>query len=68
MDREHVKSVADKAKGTIKEDAGKISGDKELEREGQVDKAKGDPHNAGSHHDYALRVAHPPQSTPRRNS
>jgi uncharacterized protein YjbJ (UPF0337 family) len=31
MDREHVKGTADKAKGAIKETAGKVSGDKELE-------------------------------------
>jgi uncharacterized protein YjbJ (UPF0337 family) len=46
MDREHVRGVADKAKGAIKETAGKVSGDKELESEGKVDKAKGDVHNA----------------------
>ena len=31
MDREHVKGAADKAKGSIKETAGKISGDTELQ-------------------------------------
>jgi uncharacterized protein YjbJ (UPF0337 family) len=46
MDREHVKGAADKAKGTIKEAAGKLTGDKELQSEGQIDKAKGDAHNA----------------------
>ena len=46
MDREHVKGVAEKAKGAIKETACKVSGDKELETEGKVDKAKGDLHNA----------------------
>jgi uncharacterized protein YjbJ (UPF0337 family) len=46
MDREHVKGAADKAKGTIKETAGKLTGDKELQSEGQIDKAKGDAHNA----------------------
>jgi uncharacterized protein YjbJ (UPF0337 family) len=46
MDREHVKGAADKAKGTIKETAGKLTGDKELQSEGQVDKAIGDVHNA----------------------
>ena len=30
MDREHVKGAADKAKGSIKETTGKITGDKEL--------------------------------------
>ena len=43
MDREHVRGTADKAKGAIKETAGKLSGDKELESEGKVDKkAKGE--------------------------
>jgi uncharacterized protein YjbJ (UPF0337 family) len=46
MDREHVKGAADKAKGAIKETAGKITGDRELESEGKFDKAKGDMHNA----------------------
>jgi len=40
MDREHIKGAADKAKGTIKQGAGKLSGDKELEHEGKADKAK----------------------------
>ena len=31
MDREHVKGVADKARGSIKETTGKISGDTELQ-------------------------------------
>jgi uncharacterized protein YjbJ (UPF0337 family) len=46
MDREHVKGAADKAKGTIKEAAGKVTGDKGLESEAKVDKAKGSVHNA----------------------
>jgi len=45
MDREHVKGSADKAKGAIKDTAGKIMGDKELQSEGKLDKAKGDLHN-----------------------
>jgi uncharacterized protein YjbJ (UPF0337 family) len=45
MDREHVKGTADKAKGAIKDTAGKITGDKELQSEGKMDKAKGDLHN-----------------------
>jgi uncharacterized protein YjbJ (UPF0337 family) len=44
MDREHVKGTADKAKGTIKDVAGKLSGDKKLEAEGKLDKAKGSAH------------------------
>ncbi|MGC1354315.1 MAG: CsbD family protein [Xanthobacteraceae bacterium] len=46
MDREHIKGAADKAKGAIKDTAGKMTGDKELQSEGKVDKAKGDMHNA----------------------
>jgi uncharacterized protein YjbJ (UPF0337 family) len=33
MDREHVKGAADKAKGAVKQGAGKLTGDKEMERE-----------------------------------
>ena len=46
MDREHVKGAADKAKGAIKDAAGKVTGDKELQAEGKLDKAKGSGHNA----------------------
>jgi uncharacterized protein YjbJ (UPF0337 family) len=46
MDKEHVKGAGDKAKGAIKDTAGKMTGDKELESEGKMDKAKGDIHNA----------------------
>lgn len=45
MDREHVKGAAEKAKGAIKDTAGKISGDKDLQTEGKIDKAKGSAHN-----------------------
>lgn len=44
MDREHVKGTADKAKGAIKDTAGKLTGDKKLESEGKLDKAKGSAH------------------------
>jgi uncharacterized protein YjbJ (UPF0337 family) len=40
MDREHVKGAADKAKGSIKETAGKISGDKELQSEGKLERRR----------------------------
>jgi uncharacterized protein YjbJ (UPF0337 family) len=46
MDREHVKGFADKAKGAVKEGAGKVSGDKNLQNEGKADKAKGAAHKA----------------------
>jgi uncharacterized protein YjbJ (UPF0337 family) len=57
MDREHVKGVADKAKGAVKEGAGKISGDKELQREGKMDKAKGAAHKAAGDVKDAARDA-----------
>jgi uncharacterized protein YjbJ (UPF0337 family) len=44
MDREHVKGAADKVKGAVKEGAGKLTGDRDLEAEGKWDKAKGDAH------------------------
>ena len=46
MDREHVKGVADKAKGAIEDAAGKAMGDKKLQSEGKLDKAKGAAHEA----------------------
>ena len=58
MDREHVKGAADKAKGAIKEGAGKLTGDKEMETEGKFDKAKGSAHNvAGDVKDVARKAA-----------
>jgi uncharacterized protein YjbJ (UPF0337 family) len=45
MDREHIKGTAEKAKGSIKDTAGKVSGDKKLQSEGKLDKAKGSAHN-----------------------
>ena len=46
MDREHIKGAADKAKGTIKEGAGKLTGDESMEAEGKMDKAAGKVQNA----------------------
>ena len=45
MDSEHVKGTAAKVKGTIKDTAGKVTGDKKLQTEGKLDKAKGSAHN-----------------------
>lgn len=42
MDKEHVKSAADKASGAVKEAAGKVTGNQKLEAEGKFDKAKGE--------------------------
>ena len=57
MDREHVKGFAEKAKGAIKEGAGKLSGDKKLESEGKIDKAKGAAHNVAGDVKDAVRHA-----------
>ena len=46
MDKEHVKGAADKAQGAIKDAGGKMTGDKELQAEGKMDKAKGAVHSA----------------------
>ena len=46
MDKEHVKGAVDKAKGAIKDVAGKVTGDKELQAEGKADKVKGAAHSA----------------------
>lgn len=42
MDKEHLKSAADKASGAVKDAAGKMTGNKKLEAEGKFDKAKGE--------------------------
>jgi uncharacterized protein YjbJ (UPF0337 family) len=55
MDREHIKGAADKAKGAVKETAGKLTGDKKLETDGKVDKAKGDLHNVAGDVKDAVR-------------
>jgi len=39
--RDKMGEFIDKAKGKVKQDAGALSGDKELEREGKVDETKG---------------------------
>ncbi len=41
MDREHVKGTMDKAKGAVKDVAGKVTGDTKLQAEGKAEKAKG---------------------------
>jgi uncharacterized protein YjbJ (UPF0337 family) len=57
MDKEHLKGAADKAKGAIKDAAGKIMNDKELQAEGKMDKAKGAAREAlGDAKDAAKRA------------
>jgi uncharacterized protein YjbJ (UPF0337 family) len=57
MDREHVKGAADKVKGAIKDAAGKVTGDKDLQTEGKIDKAKGTAHNVAGDVKDAVRKA-----------
>jgi uncharacterized protein YjbJ (UPF0337 family) len=57
MDREHVKGMADKAKGAIKDAAGKLTDDKKLQAEGKFDKAKGAAHEAVGDVKDAVRQA-----------
>jgi uncharacterized protein YjbJ (UPF0337 family) len=57
VDREHVKGAADKVKGAIKDSAGKLTGDKKLQTEGKIDKAKGAGHNVAGDVKDAVRHA-----------
>ena len=57
MDKEHVKGAADKAKGAIKDAAGKMTGDTSLQAEGKMDKAKGAAHQAAGDIKDAARRA-----------
>jgi uncharacterized protein YjbJ (UPF0337 family) len=57
MDKEHVKGAADKAKGAVKDAAGKMTDDKKLQAEGKLDKAKGAAHNVAGDVKDAVRHA-----------
>jgi uncharacterized protein YjbJ (UPF0337 family) len=57
MDKEHVKGAVDKAKGTVKDAAGKAIDDKKLQAEGKIDKAKGAGHQAAGDVKDAARKA-----------
>ena len=46
MDKDRIDGAADKAKGGIKEAAGKLTGDSKLQAEGKMDKASGAVKNA----------------------
>ena len=46
MDKDRIEGAGDKAKGGMKEAAGKLTGDTKLQAEGKVDKAKGAMKNA----------------------
>ena len=57
MDREHIKGAADKIKGAVKDTVGKATGDKKMEVEGKMDKAKGAAHNFAGDVKDAVRDA-----------
>jgi len=46
MDKDRIKGSAEQAKGTVKEVAGKVTGDAKLESEGTAEKAAGKFQNA----------------------
>jgi uncharacterized protein YjbJ (UPF0337 family) len=46
MDHDRMKGMGDQAKGSMKDAAGKITGDSKLQAEGKMDKAKGKIENA----------------------
>jgi uncharacterized protein YjbJ (UPF0337 family) len=46
MDKDRIKGSARQAKGTVKEAAGKVLGDKKLETEGNAEKVAGEVQNA----------------------
>jgi uncharacterized protein YjbJ (UPF0337 family) len=46
MDKDRIKDSAQQAKGTVKEIAGKVTGDAKLESEGKADKVAGKVQNA----------------------
>jgi uncharacterized protein YjbJ (UPF0337 family) len=57
MDREHLKGAAEKVKGAVKDTVGKATGDKKMETEGKLDKAKGAAHNVAGDMKDAVRDA-----------
>jgi uncharacterized protein YjbJ (UPF0337 family) len=46
MDKDRIKGMGDQAKGSIKDAAGRVTGDSKLQAEGKMDKAKGKVENA----------------------
>jgi uncharacterized protein YjbJ (UPF0337 family) len=46
MDKDRIEGSANQAKGTLKEAAGKVTGDAKLKAEGATDKAAGKVQNA----------------------
>jgi uncharacterized protein YjbJ (UPF0337 family) len=57
MDKDRIKGAANQAKGSLKEAAGKVTGDEKLKAEGKVDKLKGKIQNAAGGVKDSLRDA-----------
>lgn len=55
MDKDRIEGAVDKAKGTAKDIAGRITGDAKLEAEGKAQKASGTVQNAVGGAKDALR-------------
>ena len=55
MDKETVKGGLKKATGTVKEKAGQMTGDRDMEAEGKADKAEGRVRGAVGHAKDAAR-------------
>jgi uncharacterized protein YjbJ (UPF0337 family) len=49
MDKQRMEGGLKKATGTIKEKAGQMTGDRDLEAEGKTDKAEGQVRSAAGH-------------------
>lgn len=57
MDKEHIKGEAQKAKGAIKDAAGRVTGNEKLQAEGKADKLAGAGHQAAGDVKGAARKA-----------
>ena len=57
MDKQRVEGGLRKSTGTIKEKAGQMTGDRDMEAEGKMDKAKGSAHNTAGDVKDTIRKA-----------
>jgi uncharacterized protein YjbJ (UPF0337 family) len=55
MDKDRIAGAANQAKGAVKQQAGKITGDAKLQGEGAADQAKGQTQSAAGSAKDALR-------------
>lgn len=55
MDKERIKGGLRKATGAVKEKAGQMTGDRDMEAEGKVDKAEGRVRSSVGHAKDAVR-------------